>query len=106
MAVPPVGARIEEVGRPDDGRAARRRMTRHRKLARHALGIEPVRKREVDRDAGDDGERPQVDEHVPGLAHDRGLGGMQTRVARHGDGRGDRRLRALRHARESSDVRL
>ena len=70
--VPAVAVRagIEQVGRRHDRRARASRVRRDRQLADHVVLGRPFRVRPPARDARDERQRPEVDEHVPGVAED------------------------------------
>jgi hypothetical protein len=67
-------------------------MRRDRQLTDHVVLRRPVRIREPARDAGDDGQGPQVDEDVPRVAEDEWIVRAQAVLGGDLDGGPDRAL--------------
>ena len=89
--VPAVAVRagIEQVGRRHDRRAGTSRVRRDRQLADHVVLGRPFRVRPPARDARDERQRPEMDEHVPGVAEDDRVVAAQPVLRRHRDGCSD-----------------
>ena len=92
MAAVAVRAGIEQVGRRHDRRSGPRGVRADRELDDHAVLGRAFRIRPPARDAGDERQRPQVDEHVPGVAEHDGIVAAQPVLRRHLDCSSDRAL--------------
>ena len=92
MSAVPIWAGIEQIGRRHDGRPGAGRVGGDRQLADHVVLGRPFRVRPPARDARNERQRPQVDEHVPGVAEDDRVVAAQAVLRRHLDGGPDRAL--------------
>ena len=92
MPAVPMRAWIEQVGGRHDRRIGTSRMRGNRQLPDHVVLGRALRIRPPARDAGDERQRPQVDEQVPRVAEDDRVVAPQPVLRRHLDGRSDRAL--------------
>ena len=92
VAAVPVRAGIEQAGRRHDRRSGASGVGRDRQLADHVLLGRAFRVGPAARDAGDERQRPEMDEHVPGVAEDARVVAAQPMLRRHLDRRSDRAL--------------
>ena len=84
-----VRAGIEQVGRRHDRRAGTGRVRPDRQLAHDVVLGRPFRVRTPARDPRDERQRPEMDEHVPGVAKDDGVVAPQPVLRRDLDRRSD-----------------
>ena len=92
VAAVPVRARIEQAGRRHDRRARTGRVGCDRQLADHVVLVRPFRVRPAVRDPCDERQRPQMDEHMPGVAQNDRVDAAQPVLRRHLDRCSDRAL--------------